>query len=67
MYEQYSNEIKAKINELGLWGKTPKEIIKEAIKSCNKMGGNEQINSMEIKQALNEIEAFLYEYYKTMK
>ena len=37
MYEQYSKETQDKIKELGLWGKEPKEIIKEAIKACDRM------------------------------
>ena len=66
MYEQYSYETQEKIKELSLWGKSPKEIIRESIKACNRMSNNIDMNG-ETKQALGEIETFLYEYWKALK
>lgn len=65
MYEQYSYETQEKIKELSLWGKSPKEIIRESIKACNRMSNDIDMNG-EAKQVLGEIETFLYEYWRNI-
>lgn len=69
MYEQYSKETQDKIKELGLWGKEPKEIIKEAIKACDRMDKDIErkgIKDSEAKEALGVIKTFLLEYMLTL-
>lgn len=70
MYEQYSKETQDKIKDLGLWGKSSKEIVVESVKSCIRMRNDismVELESLEVRKALIEIETFLYDYAKTLK
>ena len=70
MYEQYSKETQDKIKDLGLWGKTSKEIVVESVKACIRMRNDismVELESLEVRKALIEIETFLYDYAKTLK
>lgn len=70
MYEQYSKETQDKIKDLGLWGKSSKEIVIESVKACIRMRNDismVELESLEVRKALIEIETFLYDYAKTLK
>lgn len=70
MYEQYSKETQDKIKDLGLWGKPSKEIVVESVKACIRMRNDismVELESLEVRKALIEIETFLYDYAKTLK
>lgn len=70
MYEQYSKETQDKIKNLGLWGKSSKEIVIESVKACIRMRNDismVELESLEVRKALIEIETFLYDYAKTLK
>ena len=70
MYEQYSKETQDKITDLGLWGKSSKEIVVESVKACIRMRNDismVELESLEVRKALIEIETFLYDYAKTLK
>ncbi|MDU1202529.1 MAG: hypothetical protein E7A06_06220 [Clostridiales bacterium] len=70
MYEQYSKETQDKIKDLGLWGKSSKEIVVESVKACIRMRNDismVELESLEVRKALIEIETFLYDYAKTLK
>ena len=70
MYEQYSKETQDKIKDLGLWGKSSKEIVVESVKACIRMRNDismVELESLEVRKALIEIETFFYDYAKTLK
>ena len=70
MYEQYSKETQDKIKDLGLWGKSSKEIVVESVKAFIRMRNDismVELESLEVRKALIEIETFLYDYAKTLK
>ena len=55
MYEQYSKETQDKIKDLGLWGKSSKEIVVESVKACIRMRNDismVELESLEVRHWL---------------
>jgi hypothetical protein len=56
MYENYPKEMIEKIKELGLYGKTPREIMLVSVDSCNDIIRGLRATDTEYKKKVGEIQ-----------